>query len=59
MAQTGDAPLRTNDHWLSLTDQMNLGVRAVELDTHWVEVCVSPWHTRALLFRSACLAMMT
>ncbi|KAK9810746.1 hypothetical protein WJX73_004650 [Symbiochloris irregularis] len=33
----GDAPLRTNDHWLSLTDQLNLGVRSLELDTHWVE----------------------
>eukprot|EP00884_Botryococcus_braunii_P017639 jgi/Botrbrau1/4559/Bobra.60_2s0046.1 len=32
-----DAVLRTNDQWLSLTDQLNLGVRSVELDTHWVE----------------------
>ena len=31
-----DAPLRTNDQVLSLTDQMNLGVRAVELDVHFV-----------------------
>ncbi|GAB4815112.1 hypothetical protein N2152v2_002158 [Parachlorella kessleri] len=31
-----DAPLRTNDQWLSLTDQLNMGVRALELDTHWV-----------------------
>jgi hypothetical protein len=30
------APLRTNDQWLSVTDQLNLGVRAVELDVHWV-----------------------
>lgn len=32
--------LRTNDQWLSLTDQLNLGVRLVEIDTHWVEVSV-------------------
>lgn len=31
-----DAPLRTSDQWLSLTDQLRLGVRVVELDTHWV-----------------------
>lgn len=31
------AQLRTNDHYFSLTDQMNMGVRAVELDTHEVE----------------------
>jgi hypothetical protein len=30
--------LQTNDQVLSLTDQMNLGVRLVELDTHWVKV---------------------
>lgn len=30
------AVLRTNNQWLSLTDQMNLGVRVVEIDTHWV-----------------------
>ena len=30
------AILRTNNQWLSLTDQLNLGVRVVELDTHWV-----------------------
>ena len=41
LTQAGDAPLRTNDHWLSLTDQMNLGVRTMELDTHWVQV-ISP-----------------
>lgn len=29
--------LQTNDHVLSLTDQLNLGVRLVELDTHWVQ----------------------
>jgi len=28
--------LRTNNQWLSLTDQLNLGVRVVEIDTHWV-----------------------
>ena len=36
--QAGDAPLRTNDQWLSLTDQMNLGVRAIDLDNRWVPV---------------------
>ena len=36
--QANDARLRTNDHYFTLTDQMNLGVRAVELDTHQVEV---------------------
>lgn len=30
------APLHTNNQLLSLTDQLNLGVRSVELDTHWV-----------------------
>ena len=30
------APLHTNDQLFSLTDQLNMGVRAVELDTHWV-----------------------
>ena len=30
------ALLRTNNQWLSLTDQLNLGVRVVEIDTHWV-----------------------
>jgi hypothetical protein len=30
--------LRTNNQWLSLTDQLNLGVRVVEIDTHWVLV---------------------
>lgn len=30
--------LQTNDQVLSLTDQLNLGVRLVELDTHWVQV---------------------
>lgn len=35
------AILRTNNQYLSITDQMNLGVRALELDTHWVGVrCV-------------------
>ena len=37
-AQANNAQLRTNDQVLSLTDQMNLGVRSVELDTHWFEV---------------------
>ncbi|EFN52069.1 hypothetical protein CHLNCDRAFT_139316 [Chlorella variabilis] len=31
-----DAPLHTNNQLLSLTDQLRLGVRALELDTHWV-----------------------
>lgn len=31
-----DAPLQTNDQLLSMTDQLNLGVRSLELDTHWV-----------------------
>jgi hypothetical protein len=47
--QAGDEVLRTNDQVLSLTDQLNLGVRAVELDTHWVEVqnLISPlWHAK-------------
>eukprot|EP00892_Ulva_mutabilis_P001819 jgi/Ulvmu1/11638/UM008_0042.1 len=29
--------LRTNNQWLSVTDQLNLGVRVVEVDTHWFE----------------------
>jgi len=36
--QASSSVLRTNDQFLSLTDQLNLGVRAIELDTHWVEV---------------------
>ncbi len=36
--QSSSSKLSTNDQFLSLTDQLNLGVRAVELDTHWVEV---------------------
>lgn len=35
-ADVGDALLRTNDQWLSLTDQLEMGVRSVELDTHWI-----------------------
>jgi hypothetical protein len=30
--------LETNNQWVSLTDQLNLGVRALELDVHWVQV---------------------
>ena len=30
--------LQTNDQVLSLTDQLNLGVRMIEMDTHWVQV---------------------
>ncbi len=41
--QSSDSTLRTNDQYLSLTDQLNLGVRAVELDTHWVEVRMHPF----------------
>ena len=37
-ADVGDARLRTNDQWLSLTDQLEMGVRSVELDTHWIGV---------------------
>ena len=29
--------LRTNNQWLSLTDQLNLGARLIELDTHWFD----------------------
>ena len=29
--------LRTNDQYLSVTDQLNMGVRMVEIDTHWVD----------------------
>lgn len=29
--------LRTNDQYFSLTDQLNMGVRMIEIDTHWVE----------------------
>ena len=28
--------VRTNNQWLSLTDQLNMGVRLLELDVHWV-----------------------
>ncbi len=33
----GNTHIQTNNQWLSLTDQLNLGVRVVEVDTHWVE----------------------
>lgn len=36
--QASDAYLQTNNQYLSLTDQMNLGVRIVELDTHFFDV---------------------
>ena len=36
--QAGRSKLRTNNQWLSLTDQLRLGVRALELDTHYVQV---------------------
>ncbi|CAD7702622.1 unnamed protein product [Ostreobium quekettii] len=32
-----DAKFETNDQWFSLTDQLNMGVRLVELDVHYVE----------------------
>ncbi len=35
---TDPGTLRTNDQWFSLTDQMQLGVRVLELDTHWFAV---------------------
>ncbi len=41
--QSSDSTLRTNDQYFSLTDQLNMGVRAVELDTHWVEVRLQPF----------------
>lgn len=31
------ALVRTNDQYFSLTDLFNLGLRMVELDTHWIE----------------------
>lgn len=43
-----DALLRTNDHYFSLTDQLNMGVRSVELDTHEVEVF--PWILLPVIF---------
>lgn len=46
VAQSSSDRLQTNDQVLSLTDQMNLGVRFVELDTHWVQVCY-PAHATA------------
>lgn len=48
-AQSSSAKLRTNDQFLSLTDQLNLGVRAVELDTHWVEARLHMSHPSLLL----------
>lgn len=36
--QASEAYLQTNNQVLSLTDQMNLGVRIVELDTHFFDV---------------------
>ncbi len=36
MSDFRDAPLHTNNQLLSLTDQLNLGVRSLEIDTHWV-----------------------
>ena len=36
--QEGRSLVRTNNQLFSLTDQLNMGVRVLELDTHWVEV---------------------
>ena len=44
MLQANNAVLRTNDQILSLTDQMTLGVRGIELDTHWFEVWFVSMH---------------
>ncbi len=33
--QAPDARLETNNQWLSLTDQLRLGVRGIELDMHY------------------------
>ena len=44
--QASEAYLQTNNQVLSLTDQMNLGVRIVELDTHFFDVRIP-----ILLFR--------
>ena len=52
--QANDAKLRTNDHFLSLTDQLNLGLRAVELDTHWVEVGLEIGTVSPLFALSSC-----
>ena len=41
--QSSDAKFETDNQILSLTDQLNLGLRNVELDTHWVQVGPSPW----------------
>lgn len=40
--------LFTNDQWLSLTDQLNIGVRLVELDTHWVAGALRTAHCGGL-----------
>ena len=51
--QSNDAKFETDNQILSLTDQLNLGLRNVELDTHWVQVSspprLSPWPSWALL----------
>lgn len=40
--------LRTNDQYFSLTDQLNMGVRMIEIDTHWVEGCLRVAHCGGL-----------
>ena len=51
-SQADDAMLRTNDHYFSLTDQLNLGVRSVELDTHQVEVTSPRWYECSMIAAS-------
>lgn len=43
-----DDVLVTNNQWLSLTDQLNLGVRLVELDTHWFQGALRMGHCGGL-----------
>lgn len=40
--------LRTNDQYFSITDQLNMGVRMIEIDTHWVEGCLRVAHCGGL-----------
>lgn len=37
MTTQGNTHIQTNNQWLSMTDQLHLGVRMLELDVHWVE----------------------
>ena len=36
--QSTNAVFKTHNQWFSLTDQLNMGVRLLELDVHWVKV---------------------